>query len=348
MDLERFVEIYGNPPELPALYFISSNGQILNRLMGVQDAAVVMDTVGIAQAKNKIERIRLEKEAAAKLASETAEIKRREDAKLLQESKKQMEDRRRAMEAARAREESEKSRRHRDEVVEKVRAEREERKRKEDLSRSGGDAGVAPAQEPLPRPALSTSRGSAPSPSSNGRAKIKFVVGDSHISHEFDARDSLLDVRDFLRDQGYANFSLETVYPRRTLTSEQDQLSLADLNLTPACAIVVNLTPSASLRGVGGRIAAAVSAAGGNRAQDAPAAAPVAASQPTIHPNIDSTYIHPVDTNTFFNDCWNGVLWIKSKLTGCRRPRRALEEASPQAVARSRRGPYEQLDTDEF
>ena len=232
----------------------------------------------------------------------------------------------------------------------KVRQEREDRKR---LNQSGDAGGSAPPEVPLESPTVRRA------PASNaGRAKIKFVIGETTLAHEFAAGDTLATLRAFLCEQGYSGFSLETVFPRRTLTPELDSNTLAELNLTPACAIVVSLNPGASLRGVGGRISSVFSrgnAVGNAGDEGRNNAAPRAAAQPTIHPNLDSTYIHPNDEDTFINDLWNAFEWVKRKFSNCTTrtaPAAARAGNAPsdtRAAARARRsGPYESLPNEEF
>ena len=351
-DFGRLAELYGNPPELPALYFVSSAGSCLTKVMGVQSAESLFETIRIAQAKNKIELVRLLKESETKDAAEKAEMQRRDSAKLVQESRKQMEDRRLALESARAKEAAEASRRHGEEVREKIRADRDERRRKNDSTQSLPQEASSPSVSASVSPPSSASQSAA----SRGCAKIKFIVGDENFAHEFSSADSLGTMRAYVASQGYSNFTLETVFPRRTLLIDDNNRSLAQLDLTPACAVIVNLNSANSLRGVGGRVSSAFASA----APAAPAQS-VHVAQPTIHPNVDSTYIHPSDTSTFFNDICNGLIWCRNKIANCRGPqqRRPVAPAAPAnaspasasrtaAASRSRNGPYEALDRDEF
>jgi hypothetical protein len=199
----------------------------------------------------------------------------------------------------------------------------------------------------------------APGSSGGRHAKIKFVIGDTTTSHTFAASDTLGAMRAFVTSQGYSGFTLETVFPRRILAANQDGRTLEALGLTPACAIVVSLAPNAVLQSVGGSFYAAahpVTPAPSNARGTVGAPGSVAASgTPTIHPNVDTTYIHPNDSNSFLNSILNTVWWVTGSVSSlCRsRPRPVPEAQQPAAPARrgqppprTRPGGYEELQQD--
>jgi hypothetical protein len=358
----QFSQLYPASAQQPCVFFVSPRGELLATLSGDEiSTAAVLHTLQVSHAKSKIEALRVQRETAEEAAKQTSEIRRREEAKQLQDSKRQMEERRVAAEGARAKEAAEASRRHRDEVVAKVRLEREERSNKLHNSGEGMVVGVPPLSASPPATAARV-------PSDPGRAKIKFVIGDKTISHTFSSRDTLGALRAFLRAEGYSGFTLETVFPRRTLTAEQDGRTLESLSLTPACAIVVSLSPGATMRGVGGVLSAAPAApqAGptvgplpgnffGGRAEAAPAG-----GRTTQHPNLDPTYVHPEDNNTFVNSIAATVSWLYNRATSCCRQRPTIGAASPGPSAsvaaaaqrrspppRTRPGGYEELAQNE-
>lgn len=235
-------------------------------------------------------------------------------------------------------------------MVNKVRMERKER------------MGKSSENNDLSAPPLSVVAAEAPSASAAptvAHAKIKFVIGDETFAHTFSASDTLGTLRSFVASRGYSRFSLETVFPRRTLAASQDGLTLKALGLTPACAIVVSLSPNATLQSVGGTLVSSSSSASAS-ASSSPApgrAFPViggAAGSPTVHPNVDPTYVHPSDSNTFVNSIVSGAMWLVEAMRSCGRGRQRVvaaadaRRASAPAPAppRTRPGGYEELQQD--
>lgn len=358
-EYEHFAQLYKAPSQ-PCVFFVSPSGDLLQTVTGDDiSAGGLTHALQVLQTKGKVEAMRAQKMAEEEAAKQAAEIKRRDEAKALQESRRVMEERRLAAEGARAKEAAEASRRHRDEVVAKVRMERQER------SGGAGRGGLASTNEAIPAAVADAPVPAARSSSQPGRAKIKFVIGDRTISHSFSSTDTLGALRAFLRSEGYSGFTLETVFPRRTLLAEQDGRTLESLSLTPACAIVVSLSPGATLRSASGAIPGSVASASATAAPPVnffSAPVPRAAGggggggRPTQHPNVDPTYVHPDDNNTFVNAIVGAATSVFHRLAQCCHrqpsvggsgspsPSGAGEAASARMTApRTRPGGYEQL-----
>ncbi len=347
----HFAQLYKAPSQ-PCVFFVSPSGDMLQTVTGDDiSAGGLVHALQVLQTKSKVEAMRAQKMAEEEAAKQASEIKRREEAKAIQEARRLMEERRLAAEGARAKEAAEASRRHRDEVVAKVRMERQERSGAGGGANNRANSNDAIADAPVPATRV---------PSQPGRAKIKFVIGDKTISHTFSSTDTLAALRAFLRSEGYSGFTLETVFPRRTLLADQDGRTLESLSLTPACAIVVSLSPGATLRSASGAIpGSAISASASsppvNFFSASSAAAPRAAGaagsgRTTQHPNVDPTYVHPDDNNTFVNAIVNGATSVFVRLSQCwqRQPSARGSGASELAPARgaaprTRPGGYEQL-----
>ncbi len=326
----------------PSVCFLSSKGEVLQVVSELDQltASNLGHVLQVLVVKKEIEARRLQKQEEEEKQKNAAELKRREDAKAVLDARKQLEDRRLAAEASKTREAQEASRRHKEIVVNKVRLERQERMAKS--SDSGGE--LASAAPPVAASAVVV----AAAPLSSGaHAKIKFIIGSETITHTFAANDTLGTLRTFVSSRGYSRFSMETVFPRRTLAPSEDRQTLSALGLTPACAIVVSLAPNATLQSVGG----VLHGSGQTPHQDAPApsffaraaSTPGAGGSPTMHPNVNPNYIHPSDPNSFVDSIVTGATWLFSAMTSCGRGRQRVVAApapapAPEASAAARRG----------
>ena len=323
----QFISLYGQPSSFPAFFVISSQGRLVSSICGAEitEDSVVRnigkaDSTAVAAMKQKLEEARDQKFEGERMSETESEIKRREEQKAMRDAKKAAEQRAQEAERLRAQKNMEESKRHREEVVNKIRSEREERARKK---------GVRDADQDIVENELSP-----PSSNSNVRpvattTKIKFQLGDGAVvTHEFNNRDTLRTVKDYLTAQGYSNFTLETVFPRRTFVEEDYGKTLEALRLGPSCALIVK-TGTSVLRGVGGVFSRGQRVESGPTNQPFPLFSSSSSSaslqeRTTNHPNVDGTYIHPDDNETFFNDLVNGVAWLFSC---CRARQRSLVSA---------------------
>eukprot|EP00118_Oscarella_pearsei_P000996 m.6327 g.6327 ORF g.6327 m.6327 type:complete len:501 (+) comp15573_c0_seq1:22-1524(+) len=190
----------------------------------------------VERAKTQLERIRRKKAEDQIQAEKDRELSRRQDGRNVQSFKSQRAQKQAEELARQRKKEREEERKAKEAILAQIERDKAERAQRLLRQKTAGEAQKAEKRE-------TTQTEPRKRKSDSARIQFRFFDGSS-LRGEFSSSQTLREARDFLLEKAkkYVHdgaYSLSCPLPHRSLTSEMDDMTLEELDLTPSAVVIV-------------------------------------------------------------------------------------------------------------